>query len=150
MSLFGKKKKVTATHVAIGILGGSVISAVNGFISGYTSEIGKAKAMENNPKLGMIEGFQHEHGKARAIYQLRKKDPNYGYPVFNFIAGVTEDDIPDEYADGQTYDLQDAFEQIGLNINIDDDDEEEDDEEIVEEETEEQPPKMKPKNESKK
>ena len=91
-------------------------------------------------------GYTWERGKARATYDIRKNDPHYGYHQINFIVGVEEDDLSEDYEKGYNVDLEDAFNRLGKRIRnkraVDeiDDDEDDDEEDIVDEE----PPKIQP------
>ena len=96
-------------------------------------------------------GYAWERGEAKAIYDIRKTDPHYGYHTINFNVGVDdEDELPDEYADGYNVDLEDAFDRLGKRIrnkrvvdeiDADEDDEEDDDEEDI---VDEEPSKIQP------
>lgn len=130
--MFGRKKKMDVNAVAIKVTAGSAGVGLGGFIFGFTSELGRAKA----------------------IKLIRKNDPHYAYPIINFNMGVEEDDLPDEYQDATDIDLEDAFGRLGKTIknikavaeDIDDeyDDEDDDEEDIVDEE----PPKIQPNKKS--
>ena len=54
---------------------------------------------------GFIFGYTSEHGRALAVNHIRKKDSTYGDPIINVFEGGSE--VPSEYAGGYDVNLYD-------------------------------------------